>query len=183
MNLLSTLDETAPDARLGGLIRASALLSAGLAHEEVSKKVSLLSSKEITVLARLLGIRKPGTGLRNGQRVSAPRNERIFEALKHSYPAQVAKSFGLSRQRVDQIINTHKHRARLALSAAVKSGGIVRPKCCNDCGGRGEIEAHHDDYSKPFAVKWLCRSCHASIPRPCRGYRENVIVDQTLRAA
>jgi hypothetical protein len=44
----------------------------------------------------------------------------------------------------------------------------VRPSVCPDCGtdpgvdelGRSRIEAHHDDYTAPLSVDWLCRSCH-----------------------
>jgi hypothetical protein len=49
-----------------------------------------------------------------------------------------------------------------ALIRAVKSGMIVRPDHCSRCLIPGEPQAHHDDYSKPLDVMWLCPICHAA---------------------
>ena len=55
-----------------------------------------------------------------------------------------------------------KIRARHCISYAIASGKITRPSVCSiddeDCKGR--IEAHHEDYSKPYEVIWLCRFHH-----------------------
>lgn len=51
--------------------------------------------------------------------------------------------------------------ARSALNTAVKNGGIVKSKQCSKCGSEGEIDGHHEDYSKPLEVEWLCPLCHA----------------------
>jgi RecJ-like exonuclease len=56
-----------------------------------------------------------------------------------------------------------KKQARAAVHSALGRKTIPRPKACEQCGGRHKylpLEAHHDDYSKPFDVRWLCRSCH-----------------------
>ena len=50
--------------------------------------------------------------------------------------------------------------ARLALNNAVRSGLISRPSRCARCGGGGKIHGHHDDYSMPIRVEWLCSECH-----------------------
>jgi predicted DNA-binding protein YlxM (UPF0122 family) len=57
--------------------------------------------------------------------------------------------------------------AQNLLEAALKSGRIVRPDTCSECGlssvfadGRSGIQAHHDDYNKPLDVRWLCQMCH-----------------------
>lgn len=43
----------------------------------------------------------------------------------------------------------------------VKSGALVRPDTCEECGIAGrKIHAHHEDYNRPLDVRWLCRSCH-----------------------
>lgn len=53
-----------------------------------------------------------------------------------------------------------RHRARNMVTRAITSGRLVRPKCCNDCGAEAFCEAHHEDYSKPLTVAWVCKLCH-----------------------
>jgi ribosomal protein S27AE len=43
---------------------------------------------------------------------------------------------------------------------AIESGKLSRPNHCSRCGGEGEIQAHHADYTLPLEVQWLCRTCH-----------------------
>ena len=52
-----------------------------------------------------------------------------------------------------------KTKARSAVRRAVKSGGLVR-KPCEVCGTTEKVEAHHEDYSKPLDVRWLCFAHH-----------------------
>jgi hypothetical protein len=55
-----------------------------------------------------------------------------------------------------------KDRARKALSAAVRRGVLDRPDSCSRCGGPGRPEGHHDDYTRPLDVAWLCKPCHVA---------------------
>jgi hypothetical protein len=53
------------------------------------------------------------------------------------------------------------HRAASAkVGWAVRRGVLIRPARCQDCGRRCFPDAHHEDYSKPLEVEWLCRKCH-----------------------
>ena len=45
----------------------------------------------------------------------------------------------------------------------IKKGVIIRPEKCSICSRKGKIEAHHDDYSKPLDIRWLCKSCHKKL--------------------
>jgi len=50
------------------------------------------------------------------------------------------------------------------VSRAVKSGLLVKPSACSRCrGGTGRIHAHHDNYSRPLEVRWLCTRCHVTV--------------------
>lgn len=55
----------------------------------------------------------------------------------------------------------YKVTARRAVKKALISGDLVKGDCeiAVDCKGR--IEGHHDDYSKPLMVRWLCKKHHA----------------------
>lgn len=54
----------------------------------------------------------------------------------------------------------HKRRARGVLRTAVHEGRIVKPDQCSECGWVGRVHGHHEDYSKPLEVVWLCAICH-----------------------
>ena len=43
---------------------------------------------------------------------------------------------------------------------AVEAKRIAVPLCCPRCGATGELHAHHENYSRPLDVTWLCPSCH-----------------------
>lgn len=59
--------------------------------------------------------------------------------------------------------NKDKVRVVGILNRALKNRLIIKPDHCLSCGKRGEIEAHHPDYTKPLEVLWTCRSCHRLI--------------------
>jgi len=48
----------------------------------------------------------------------------------------------------------------LQVARALKSGRLTKPSGCSKCGAAKHLIGHHDDYSRPFDVRWLCRRCH-----------------------
>lgn len=59
----------------------------------------------------------------------------------------------------------YKQRAREILNYNVHSKKIIRPSVCTKCKRKCRIEGHHEDYSKPLEVIWLCRSCHFEVDK------------------
>lgn len=56
--------------------------------------------------------------------------------------------------------NLEKYRAHLAVETALRRGELMKLPC-EVCGTEdGRIDAHHDDYSEPLKVRWLCRLHH-----------------------
>ncbi len=54
----------------------------------------------------------------------------------------------------------YKRRARKILTESVRKGKTVKPKECSQCGFECVPHGHHEDYSKPLEVIWLCAICH-----------------------
>ncbi len=52
-----------------------------------------------------------------------------------------------------------RRRAGNLVAAAIFRGNL-KPRPCEVCGATRDIDAHHDDYSKPLDVRWLCRAHH-----------------------
>lgn len=56
--------------------------------------------------------------------------------------------------------NPEKAACHAAMFWAIKSGALKRGEICESCGLMCKTFGHHDDYSKPLQVIWLCKSCH-----------------------
>lgn len=61
--------------------------------------------------------------------------------------------------------NPQKRVAHKLVENAVRAGLILKAsdRWCMRCGRSGKrfvIHAHHDDYSKPYMVRFLCAKCH-----------------------
>ena len=61
-----------------------------------------------------------------------------------------------------------KERARDLVYNAVRGGELIR-RPCEVC-GVAKSEAHHDDYSKPLDVRWLCRRHHVEHHKLASGH-------------
>ena len=65
----------------------------------------------------------------------------------------------LTRQRAWQLKHPERRAAHEAVRRALLRGELVRQPC-EDCGAIHTVDAHHEDYSRPLEVTWLCRRHH-----------------------
>lgn len=57
--------------------------------------------------------------------------------------------------------NIEKRKVWTELNIAVKYGEVVKGACVV-CGSKNVV-GHHDDYTKPLEVTWLCRKHHVHL--------------------
>lgn len=76
----------------------------------------------------------------------------------------------MSMEREQAVIRA---RAR-AIAGVYKRRGKLVPKPCEKCGDT-HVQMHHEDYSKPLDVRWLCIDCHMEEHYP--GARERWIAE------
>lgn len=83
----------------------------------------------------------------------------------------IARQYGVSRQRIWQLVNPIKQRAHDKAWDARLSGRLVPPRQCEHCGKRRLVQSHHPDHTKPLVVEWLCVWCHRAADRKLRAPR------------
>lgn len=55
-----------------------------------------------------------------------------------------------------------QEKAHSLAHKAMLKGELQRPNTCSDCGYLAfKIYGHHEDYTKPLDVEWLCSECHS----------------------
>lgn len=59
-----------------------------------------------------------------------------------------------------RVNNPLKDKAHRVLNYHIRAGNIERPNMCSKCGKECVPDGHHENYSKPLEVVWLCRQCH-----------------------
>lgn len=101
-----------------------------------------------------------------------------YEACGHNV-SHAAKILGVSRRafyrlahRYGLILPGLKHHvlpgtkeqkatARSIVLWAMQQGLSAQP--CEVCQSTEKVQAHHDDYSKPLAIRWLCHRHHVQL--------------------
>ncbi len=56
--------------------------------------------------------------------------------------------------------NPEKYKAQTILNNALRDKKIIKPDTCSVCNCATRIYGHHEDYSKPLEVMWMCQRCH-----------------------
>lgn len=56
-----------------------------------------------------------------------------------------------------------KQKARQFVYRNLMSGKIKRPNHCSLCNKSCKPQGHHNDYTKPLDIQWVCVGCHSQI--------------------
>jgi hypothetical protein len=111
-----------------------------------------------------------GWTLRNRERArelakqSYARNaEAARERVRRYREQNLEKVRAYDRARGRRPESPEKRKARNALNKAVLLGAMSRGPC--EVCGSAKTDGHHDDYSKPLDVRWLCRRHHGEVHR------------------
>jgi hypothetical protein len=79
-----------------------------------------------------------------------------FRTYNNTHPERLKK--GTEYKKKHRAIHPDRQRSRRMFLASVKVGKIERQPC--EVCGELYADGHHDDYSKPFSVRWLCEFHH-----------------------
>ena len=83
------------------------------------------------------------------------RMEYAKKQRKEWYDNNKAKSFENAKSYIKK--NPEKRKAHNMVSNAIRANKLTR-QLCEICGEKAH--AHHEDYSKPLEVRWLCPTHH-----------------------
>ena len=87
------------------------------------------------------------------------KNSKRIKEVYNLYRQKEDKEKRLQRVRKYEKKYPDRSKAKTAINNAIKSGKIEKGICAI-CDSNKYIQGHHDDYSKPMQVDWLCRKCH-----------------------
>jgi ribosomal protein S27AE len=97
-------------------------------------------------------------GCSNCGGVNARRPQRYCHECHASYMRR-------TRPRHAELPEDQRRRAVARAYANVyRKRGLLKPKPCERCGSKN-VQMHHDDYSQPLQVRWLCLTCHHDLHR------------------
>lgn len=74
--------------------------------------------------------------------------------VRKDYLTKIALSVSKWRKKYPE-----RNKAHRIVFSAIRNGSLIR-KPCEVCNQIYRIEAHHNDYSKPLEIQWLCKRHH-----------------------
>ena len=105
---------------------------------------------------RLLNIER----LRAYDRNRPNADERRIDNLRR-YRERTSTPAGRAREweRKKKYLNSDKKACNTIVGNAIRGGKLVKEPC-ERCNSEDSVHAHHEDYTKPMEVIWLCPPCH-----------------------
>lgn len=120
------------------------------------------TSKTKLLSARLWKVKNPELNKKiNDQRNAAVRSDPIAWQKKLEANRESARRNRAKRSEYDRQRDWQKVKARNRVRHLIRTGKLFR-QSCEKC-GNPITDAHHDDYSKPLEIKWLCRKHHKEL--------------------
>jgi hypothetical protein len=100
---------------------------------------------------------------RLAQRRFRANNPTYYDKYAYKNLSEEAKALKKKRVKLYKLKNKEKEFAHNAVEVAVNNGSLIKTPCvkCGDV----KSEGHHEDYSKPLEVIWLCKKHHLEIHR------------------
>ncbi len=130
-------------------------ISAKKSYEKHKEKILEKAHKYVEKNRQLINIK---------QRIYYKKNRKIINAKEN---AKLATEKGKKHSRdyyyKTQEIFRIKRNARNKLRYAVRLGKIMKAEFCEKCLEKRKLHGHHEDYSKPLEVIWVCNYCHKEI--------------------
>lgn len=84
--------------------------------------------------------------------------ERVYLANKARQQSEAGKAARRVHRDTQRATNPEKLTARRAVNNAIRDGKLFKQPC--EVCGAAKVHGHHDDYSRPLDVRWLCRVHH-----------------------
>ena len=120
------------------------------------------------------------------------KTERSEKQRKYDQSAR-GKEASATRRKNYRAKQELRYKAHNTLSYALKRGQIIKPHSCYCCNVECSPHGHHNDYTKPLDVVWLCVDCHTAFHKEVRllerqferqhGYKPEDNTEQILAVA
>lgn len=85
-----------------------------------------------------------------------------YKDNKAYYSSKAGKAAVSGQTKRKWIRTKQRVRCRNTVNLALAANKLEK-KPCSVCGTTNLIEAHHEDYSKPFEIIWLCKRHHMEV--------------------
>lgn len=76
--------------------------------------------------------------------------------------------------------NRYKQSVRSLVCSAIECGVLTKAVACDQCGAVSVLEGHHEDYTKPLTVEWLCDECHSARHRKTHCMRGHEFTSESV---
>ena len=89
-------------------------------------------------------------------------NRLKFRNYNREYNKQWRYMYGYDSEKKWKQNNPEKVKAQQELHYSIRKG-LVKKEPCQGCGSNYMVHGHHEDYSAPLDVIWLCPLCHSHL--------------------